>query len=135
LNAVEAIRAAHGIGAKLTAEGGSLVLEAEEPPPPAVIKALRTHKGEVLELLQGAERRSIVEWLNAHPVSSDPNRCCWCGGAERAHDVLLPFGVSPSGHAWLHSRCWRTWYEHRKVQAADALLAVGRPTIPTTNKE
>jgi hypothetical protein len=122
LNAVEAIRVAHGAGAKLMIEGASLVLEAENPPPLAIIEALRMHKGEVLELLRDdAERRSIVEWLNAHPVSSDPDACCWCSEPERSGDVLLPFGVGPKGHAWLHSRCWQPWYEHRQAKAKAAL--------------
>jgi hypothetical protein len=67
----------------------------------------------------------VVQWLNRNPVRSVPDRCCWCGGAERAADVLLPFGAAPSGHAWLHSGCWRPWREHRQAQAVDALEALG----------
>jgi hypothetical protein len=82
------------------------VLEAKNKPPLELIEALRTHKGEVLALLPDeAERHRIVEWLNAHPVSSDPDTCCWCDEPERSGDVLLPFGMEPSGHAWLHGRC------------------------------
>ena len=122
LNAVEAIRVARDVGAKLTAVGASLVLEAENPPPSAVVHALRTHKVEILELLRDElDRRSIVEWLNAHPVSSDPDTCCWCDEPERSGDVLLPFGVEPTGHAWLHSTCWQPWQEHRQAEAKAAL--------------
>jgi hypothetical protein len=32
----------------------------------------------------------VVEWLNRNPVRSHPGRCLGCGGAERAHDPLLP---------------------------------------------
>jgi hypothetical protein len=128
LNAVEAIRVARRVGARLTAEGASLVLDAVNPPPLVVIQALRTHKCEVLELLRDqAERGSIVEWLNAHPLSSEPDVCCWCGEAERADDVLLPFGVSPSGHAWLHSICWWPWQKRRQAEAKAALAATGVP--------
>jgi hypothetical protein len=127
LNAVEVIRFALDVGAKLTAVSASLVVEAENPPPSAVVDGLRAHKAEILELLRSElDRRSIVEWLNAHPVSSDPDTCCWCDVPERSGDVLLPFGVAPTGHAWLHSRCWQPWYEHRKAQAAAALTAVGQ---------
>jgi hypothetical protein len=50
-------------------------------------------------------RRPIVEWLNTHPVSSDPDTCCWCNEPERSGDVLLPFGVEPMGRAWPHGKC------------------------------
>ena len=78
---------------------------------------------------QEAEARAfgacVVEWLNRNPVRSTPDRCCWCGGAERSAEVLLPFGVAPTGHAWLHSGCWRPWHELRQAQAVDFLQALG----------
>ena len=67
----------------------------------------------------------VVEWLNRNPVRSAPDRCCWCGGAERSAEILLPFGVAPTGHAWLHSGCWHPWREHRQAQAAESLQALG----------
>jgi hypothetical protein len=30
---------------------------------------------------------------------------------------LLPFGAEPTGHAWLHSRCWDAWHTGRKSEA------------------
>ena len=38
---------------------------------------------------------------------------------------LLPYGVEPTGHAWLHSRCWEAWHAARKREAAAALKAMG----------
>jgi len=70
-------------------------------------------------------RACVVEWLNRNPVCSPPERCCLCGGGERADNVLLPFGAARAGHAWLHSACWRPWHEHRQAQAADFLRALG----------
>ena len=52
----------------------------------------------------------VAEWLNRNPVRSPPGRCLGCGGGEHAHDPLLPFGTEPTGHAWLHSRCWPAWH-------------------------
>ena len=49
---------------------------------------------------------------------SPAGRCLGCGGRDHAHDPLLPYGVEPTGHAWLHSRCWPAWYEARKAKAA-----------------
>jgi hypothetical protein len=67
----------------------------------------------------------VVEWLNRNPVRSAPDRCCWCRGAEQSADVLLPFGVAPTGHAWLHSGCWRSWRGHRRSAVVDDLQALG----------
>jgi hypothetical protein len=39
--------------------------------------------------------------------------------------VLVPHGIEPTGHVWLHSRCWPAWYAGRKADAAEALKAMG----------
>ena len=72
----------------------------------------------------------VVEWLNRNPARSAPERCLACGGREYGYDPLLPYGVEPTGHAWLHSRCWEAWHAARKREAAAALKAmgVGKPT-------
>jgi hypothetical protein len=67
----------------------------------------------------------VVEWLNRNPVRSPPGRCLGCGQAEHSHDPLLPFGTEPTGHAWLHSRCWPAWHAARKADAIAALAAMG----------
>lgn len=67
----------------------------------------------------------VAEWLNRHPVRSPPGRCLGCGGSEHAHDTLLPFGTEPTGHAWLHSRCWDAWHAGRKAEAVAALYIIG----------
>jgi hypothetical protein len=67
----------------------------------------------------------VAEWLNRNPVRSPPGRCQGCGGSERAHDKLLPFGAEQTGHAWLHSRCWGAWRASRKSEAVAALSALG----------
>ncbi|QYK45928.1 MAG: hypothetical protein KF794_04330 [Xanthobacteraceae bacterium] len=67
----------------------------------------------------------VVEWLNRNPVRSPSGRCLGCGGSEHAHDKLLPFGIEPTGHAWLHSRCWPAWHAARKAEAIAALATMG----------
>jgi hypothetical protein len=67
----------------------------------------------------------VVEWLNRNPVSSMPGRCLGCGGVHHAHDPLLPYGIEATGHVWLHSRCWRHWYEERKADAGAILKGMG----------
>ncbi len=67
----------------------------------------------------------VSEWLNRHPIRSSPDRCCWCGGMERKDNVLLPFGIEPTGHAWLHNSCWRPWRDSREREAVAALGALG----------
>jgi hypothetical protein len=67
----------------------------------------------------------VVEWLNRNPVRSPPGRCLGCGDREHADDPMLPYGVEPCGHAWLHSRCWPTWHAARKTEAVVALNGMG----------
>ena len=67
----------------------------------------------------------VAEWLNHNPERSSAGRCLDCGGRDHAHDPLLPYGVEPTGHAWLHSRCWPAWYEARKAKAVAELAARG----------
>jgi hypothetical protein len=73
---------------------------------------------------------SVNEWLNRNPVTSPPGRCLASGDREHGYDPLLPYGVEPTRHAWLHSRCWEAWHAARKREAAAALKAmgVGKPT-------
>ena len=66
----------------------------------------------------------VVEWLNRNPVCSPAGRCVECGGREEKWDKLLPYGCKPTGHAWLHSRCWETWHANRKAKAGAALLLI-----------
>ena len=67
----------------------------------------------------------VAEWLNRNPVRSPHGRCLVCGEAEHPHDALLPFGTEPTGHAWLHSRCWPAWRASRRVEAVAALSTFG----------
>ena len=83
-------------------------------PPPA-------HLGERAEAL--AYQSRLVEWLNANPASSAPDRCAGCGGADAPGSALVPFGVGP--HVWLHTDCWLGWRDKRVEQARVALAALG----------
>jgi hypothetical protein len=79
----------------------------------------------------------VVEWLNRNPAHSPAGRCLGCGDREHAHDPLLPYGVEPTGHAWLHSHCWPAWYEARKAKATAALAAMGitAPVVQSMRQE
>ena len=70
----------------------------------------------------------VVEWLNRNFVRSPPGRCLACGNVHYAHDPLLPHGIEPTGHAWLHSRCWPAWQAGRKAEAVAALREMGIAT-------
>jgi hypothetical protein len=74
---------------------------------------------------QGAFACCVVEWLNRNTVSSMPGRCLGCGGSHHSHDPLLPYGIEPTGHAWLHARCWPTWHQDRTAEAVAVLAAMG----------
>jgi hypothetical protein len=67
----------------------------------------------------------VTEWMNQHPVISSPGRCLACEGGERQGDPLMPYGTITHGHTWLHSRCWRDWYDAQKGDAVAALMAMG----------
>ncbi len=67
----------------------------------------------------------IVEWLNRNFERSPPGSCLACGDGESAHDALLPHGVDPTGHVWLHSRCWPSWHAGRRADAVIVLKAMG----------
>ena len=69
--------------------------------------------------------RCIVEWLNRNPIPSAPGRCAWCGQAESRDAVVLPYGVEPGTHIWLHAECWPAWQEVRRSQATEALTRMG----------
>ena len=77
----------------------------------------------------------VIEWLNRNPAHSPSGRCLGCGDREHAHDPLLPYGVEPTGHAWLHSRCWPDWYAVRQAEAATALASMGIAASPDRPNE
>ena len=66
----------------------------------------------------------VAEWLNRNPVCSSPGRCLECGGREEKWDRLLPYGCEPTGHVWLHSRCWEAWHAKRKAEAVAILSPI-----------
>ena len=55
----------------------------------------------------------------------NPTRCRACGGCDHPHDPILPHGIEPTGHAWLHAACWSAWNAARKDEAVAALKAIG----------
>jgi len=67
----------------------------------------------------------VTEWLNQHPVSSDPGHCAWCGSAETSDARVVPYGTNPVGSAWLHPVCWDSWYREHRRKAKSALKAIG----------
>jgi hypothetical protein len=67
----------------------------------------------------------IASWLNKNPVSSPAGRCIVCGRGDRSNDIVLPYGTTPPGAAWLHGTCWPTWSRERREQAAAAFAAIG----------
>jgi hypothetical protein len=70
----------------------------------------------------------IATWLNKNPVTSAAGRCIVCGRGDRPNDVVLPYGTTPPGAAWLHGTCWSTWSRERRDQAVAALAAIGIAT-------
>jgi hypothetical protein len=126
MTATKSLNAAHAAGVNLRCDGDALVLEAAAPPSPALLDLLSRHKANILELLRGREavarQTRVIEWLNANPAPSAPDRCAGCGGADAPGSTMVPFGTTAP--AWLHSGCWRAWYNKRLAKAGAALLAL-----------
>ena len=83
MSALDFVQIAWAAGARLSADGPSLVVEAADPPPPEVFDMLREHKSEILELLH-AERRALVRYVNDQFQSSPLGQCAHCGGGSRS---------------------------------------------------
>jgi hypothetical protein len=66
----------------------------------------------------------LIQWLNEHPVLSPPGFCAWCGTPELPSAMVVPFGIMPSTHTWLHPECWSAWHRARLLEA-EAALAKG----------
>jgi hypothetical protein len=67
----------------------------------------------------------IVRWLNRNPVTSTPGLCIDCGTGDQPGTIVLPYGTTPPGAAWLHGACWPKWWRGRVDQATAALAAIG----------
>jgi hypothetical protein len=63
----------------------------------------------------------LIDWLDQHPAPSPEGFCAWCGKAETPDAVVVPFGVVPGTHAWLHPECWPAWHRTRREHALCAL--------------
>jgi hypothetical protein len=107
------------VGATLRPQGGQLLLRAGEQPVPAqLVRSLRKAKVDLLAILDEQRR---VAWLDQNPCPSRPGVCVFCGAIEGPDAVVLPFGVEPGMHAWLHSECWQPWQEERRGKALSCL--------------
>jgi hypothetical protein len=77
----------------------------------------------------------IAEWLNRNAVRSPPGHCLGCGGSDDAIDELQPYGIEPTGPAWLHPRCWAAWYANRRAKAVAVLsLTLGGGLMGKRNR-
>ena len=72
----------------------------------------------------------IVAWLNRNPAPSPVGRCAWCAQHETDSAVVVPFGIEPGTHAWLHGQCWRPWQDARRAEAIKALSRLGIRLVP-----
>ncbi len=67
----------------------------------------------------------VTEWLNRNPARSAYGHCLGCGHEGSAGNLLLPFGIDPGSHAWLHGGCWNAWRLAREAEAIAALSFMG----------
>lgn len=119
MSAFDFVRIARAVGARLSADGPSLVVEAENPPPPQVLDMLRAHKPEILELLH-AERRAVVRYVNDQFQSSPLGQCAHCGGGSRSGDPFVAIFVGEN-RADVHASCYPAWIAAEEARARVAL--------------
>ncbi len=132
------------IGATVEPAGDRLILRAGPIAiPAALVNRLRKAKPDLIATLAGNSagedpehaarpqfrhrtlEARIVEWLNEHLAPSAPGRCAWCARPESQSAVVLPFGIEPGTHTWLHAECWGAWQGARRAQAVKALTLMG----------
>jgi hypothetical protein len=137
MSALDLVRIARAAGARLSADGPSLVVEAEDPLPPQVFDMLRAHKLEILELLH-AQRRAVVRYVNEQFQSSPLGQCAHCGGGSRSGDPFVAM-FAGENRADIHAMCHPAWIaaEEAKARVAlgiDAQVGVGVERDPTLAK-
>ena len=132
------------IGATVEPSGTQLILRAGPTAIPGVlVRRVREAKSDLIAMLSSGskaenaiseqdpadiqeESRSearLIHWLDEHPAPSPEGACVWCGKLEAPHAVVLPFGVQPGTHAWLHAECWPAWHQARRAEARRELIA------------
>ena len=71
-----------------------------------------------------ARKWVTAEYMVRAHKATVPGVCAHCG--EAGHDqAVIPHGTVTVGHVWLHSRCWRVWYDGQVESARDALGVMG----------
>jgi hypothetical protein len=139
--ATSLLRDLEAIGATVEPAGTQLILRAGPAAiPAALVRRIREAKADLLEILAGAtgaatafeqgvgregdvsRENCIVQWLDQHPNPSQAGRCAYCGQPEWTGAMVVPFGVTPGTHAWLHAECWPAWHERRRGEAKRALV-------------
>jgi hypothetical protein len=137
MSALDFVRIARAAGARLSADGPSLVVEAEGPLPPQVFDMLRAHKPEILELLH-AQRRAVVRYVNEQFQSSPLGQCAHCGGGSRSGDPFVAM-FAGENRADIHAMCHPAWIAAQEAKARvalgiDAQVGVGVERDPTLAK-
>jgi hypothetical protein len=67
---------------------------------------------------------TVIEFLDATHLDTDPNCCAHCSRPETPDNVLRPIGVG-GRHTWLHGDCVALWREQRRAEAIAALAEAG----------
>jgi hypothetical protein len=119
MSALDFVRVARAAGARLSADGASLVVEAEDPLPPQVFDMLRAHKPEILELLH-AEHRDVVRYVNEQFRSSPLGQCAHCGGGSPSDVCFVALFVGEN-RADIHASCHPAWIAAQEAKARVAL--------------
>jgi hypothetical protein len=115
MTAIDVLRAARAVKIDVCLEGTHLVLRAPQPPPPAIIDALKLNKPTIIAIL----RRELSDWSMAdwHAFFDERAGISECdGGLQRERAEALAF-----------DQCVAEWLIRHPVQSSPGLcLGCGR---------
>ena len=76
-----------------------------------------------------AYEAAVINWMNrSAPINLDPNKCAACRRSlGQIGQDSVPFLSGNGAHVWLHHGCHGDWMAQRRVEAVEALTAMGLP--------
>jgi hypothetical protein len=119
----EALELARRHGVNVMLDGDSLHVEADAPPPNALLALLGRGKWDIVTVLRQrkAEERSLIaRWIADNFTPSPPGVCAHCGDGLRIADPFVLLFVG-SDRGEVHSSCHSTWLAERGADARRAL--------------
>jgi hypothetical protein len=126
----DALHLARSYGVRVVLDGDGLALEADAPPPPAVLAILGQGKWDIVAALRlrEAEKRLVARWINDRFTTSPAGICIHCGEGPRLEDPFVLMFVGDN-RADVHGSCHAAWLTEREGKARRALGLEAQPVV------